>query len=143
MIKNFGDYKMKRQKQLFFLVWMLLVTLAVVGCGGGGAAEAEVPAATPTSSGNSEMGKTLFIETCSSCHGQDALGISGLGKDLTTSTFIHSQSDEQLLAFLKVGRPVSDPLNTTGVDMPPKGGNPALDDTKLLDIIAFLRSIGR
>lgn len=134
---------MKGQKQLFFLVLVLLMALAVVGCGGGDSAEAEseAPSATSTPSGDPEMGKTLFIETCSSCHGQDALGVTGLGKDLTTSTFVHDMSDDELLAFLKTGRPASDPLNTTGVDMPPKGGNPALDDAKLLDIIAFLRSL--
>jgi disulfide bond formation protein DsbB len=45
------------------------------------------------------------------------------------------------MAFIKTGRPASDPLNTTGVDMPPKGGNPALSDQDLADIIAFIRSI--
>jgi cytochrome c5 len=27
------------------------------------------------------------------------------------------------------------------VDMPPKGGNPALSDAQLLDIIAYMRSL--
>jgi disulfide bond formation protein DsbB len=27
------------------------------------------------------------------------------------------------------------------VDMPPKGGNPALTDQQLLDIVAYIRSI--
>lgn len=133
---------MKGQKQLFLLGLVLLMALTVVGCGGDAAeAEADASSAIPTPSGDPEMGKTLFMETCSACHGQDALGVTGLGKDLTTSTFVHDMSDDELLAFLKIGRPVSDPLNTTGVDMPPKGGNPALDDAKLLDIIAFIRSL--
>lgn len=46
-----------------------------------------------------------------------------------------------MVAFLKVGRDPSDPLNTTGVAMPPKGGNPALSDQDLLDIVAFVRTI--
>ena len=50
-------------------------------------------------------------------------------------------SDEQLLAFIKTGRPTSDPANTTGVDMPPKGGNPALTDAQIVDIIAFIRTL--
>jgi disulfide bond formation protein DsbB len=43
--------------------------------------------------------------------------------------------------FNKPGRPATDPLNPTGVDMPPRGGNPALTDDDLVDIVAFLRSI--
>jgi disulfide bond formation protein DsbB len=57
------------------------------------------------------------------------------------SEFIAGFSDEALIAFIKQGRPISDPLNTTGVDMPPKGGNPILSDAQLLDIVAFIRSI--
>jgi hypothetical protein len=49
--------------------------------------------------------------------------------------------DAELLEFVKTGRPVGDPLNTTGVDMPPKGGNPALSDVQILDIIAHIRTL--
>ena len=67
--------------------------------------------------------------------------MQGLGKDLTTSTFVAERSDADMVAFLKVGRDPSDPLNTTGIAMPPKGGNPALNDQDLLDIVAFVRTI--
>jgi disulfide bond formation protein DsbB len=104
--------------------------------------------ATPTAAapqalaaGNSDIGKTLYSSTCAACHGPTAEGVKGLGKDLTTSEFLSSQSDEELSNFIKRGRDMSDPLNTTGVAMPPKGGNPALQDGQILDIIAFLRSI--
>lgn len=80
-----------------------------------------------------------FAASCVSCHGPDARGIVKLGKDLVVSDFVRRQDDEQLLAFLKAGRSAGDPLNTTKVDMPPKGGNPALDDEKLGSIIAYLR----
>ena len=50
-------------------------------------------------------------------------------------------SDEELVEFVKVGRRPSDPLNITGVDMPPKGGSPALSDEDLYDIVAFIRTI--
>jgi disulfide bond formation protein DsbB len=46
-----------------------------------------------------------------------------------------------LLAFVKTGRPPGDPANTTGVDMPPKGGNPTLTDQDLADIIAHIRTV--
>jgi disulfide bond formation protein DsbB len=60
---------------------------------------------------------------------------------MTASEFIADKSDDELIAFIKVGRDPSDPLNTTGVAMPPKGGNPALSDEDLQDIIAFIRTI--
>jgi mono/diheme cytochrome c family protein len=131
-----------------FLILSLLVLLSVLAaCGGGGSEPApaappaaQQPAAQPVAQGDPVKGKESFA-TCAGCHGMDAKGIAGLGKDMTTSDFIASQSDEQLLAFLKVGRPASDPLNTVGVDMPPKGGNPALSDAQLLDIIAYMRSL--
>ena len=71
------------------------------------------------------------------------VGVQGLGKDMTTSTFIKDLDDAQLLEFIKKGRDASDPLNTTGVAMPPKGGNPALDDAKLMDIIAYIRTLNK
>lgn len=108
------------------------------------AVEAEESADTSTSSSYDPalvaQGQTLYI-TCSGCHGPDALGIPNLGKDLVNSEFVHSLSDQDLLTFIKTGRPIWDPLNTTGVDMPPRGGNPMLTDDDLLAIIAYLRSL--
>ena len=69
------------------------------------------------------------------------MGIPGLGKPLIGSKFVASQTDEQLLAFLQVGRPITDPLNTTGVMMPARGGNPNFTDDKLVEIIAYIRSL--
>jgi len=86
-------------------------------------------------------GKALFEGTCASCHGADARGLPGLGKDMTVSRFIATTPDDELLQFIKRGRPPGDPMNTTGVDMPPRGGNPTLNDAKLKKIIAFIRAI--
>ena len=113
------------------------LALGLAACGGGASG-------TPTPAGpvgDALKGQTLFTGTCSACHGPDATGVVGLGKDLTTSTFVADNSDVQLMDFIKTGRPASDPANTTGVDMPPRGGNPALTDQDLTDIISFLRSI--
>lgn len=84
-------------------------------------------------------GQKLFANSCISCHGKDAHGMPGLGKDLVKSDFLARLSDDDALAFVKKGRSTSDPLNTTKVDMPPKGGNPALSDDDILDIISFVR----
>ena len=83
----------------------------------------------------------MFVSYCSSCHGADANGMPDLGKSLRTSEFVASKTDEELLAFVKTGRPIWDALNTTGVDMPPKGGNPALTDDEIREIIGFIRSV--
>jgi mono/diheme cytochrome c family protein len=86
------------------------------------------------------QGAALFMQ-CAACHGPDARGIPNLGKNLVESEFLHSLTDEELLAFIKTGRPLWDPLNTTGIDMPPKGGNPAITDEEILAIIAYIRSL--
>ncbi len=113
-----------------------VLAASLAACGGGG----EV-SATTAPSGDAANGQTLFAGTCSACHGVDAKGVVGLGKDLTTSTFVAEKTDAELVDFIKTGRPTGDPLNTTGVDMPPRGGNPALTDDDLNDIVAYIRSI--
>jgi mono/diheme cytochrome c family protein len=85
-------------------------------------------------------GETLYVSTCSACHGADATGIEGLGKNLVESEFVHSLTDEELQEFVITGRPIWDANNTTGVDMPPRGGNPALTNDDILAIIAYIRS---
>lgn len=127
---------MKRQFNVLFL---LIVVSAIIlsACGGGGAE----PAATEAGPvGDPAAGKTAYDTTCIACHGADLKGMTGLGKDLTTSEFVKSQTDEQMVAFILVGRPASDPANTQGVDMPPKGGNPSLTEEDILNIVAYLRS---
>jgi disulfide bond formation protein DsbB len=133
-----------KRMRILALTAGVLVAAGVVACGGPAAPTAAPPASKPTAAakvGDATRGQQLFTQSCVSCHGPDAKGLPGLGKDMTTSAFIKAQSDAQLLDFIKKGRPVGDPANTTKVDMPPKGGNPALTDTQLMDIIAFIRTL--
>lgn len=107
--------------------------------------EAEKAASLAAAGGDPELaeilasGTKLFAKTCAACHGQDAKGLKGLGKDLTISEFVAKTKDDALLTFVKQGRNPGEPGNTTGVAMPPKGGNPALSDDDILDIIAYMR----
>jgi disulfide bond formation protein DsbB len=125
---------------LLIFITALVVLLMVAACGG---AEEEPAAALAQAAtqGDPEQGGQLFAASCGSCHGPTGEGVQGLGKDMRQNEFIAGQSDEALLAFIKEGRPIDDPQNTTGVQMPPYGGNPALTDEQLFDIIAFLRSL--
>ena len=86
-------------------------------------------------------GEALFKVTCPACHGPDAKGVPGLGKDMTTSAFIKSQNDAEMVEFIKRGRPADDPLNTTGVAMPAKGANVNLTDADILAIVEYIRSL--
>lgn len=109
--------------------------------GPSGAGSAPESASSQASAGDPVAGQELFTGTCSACHGPTGEGVQGLGKDMTTSEFIAGLTDDELIDFIKVGRDPSDPLNTTGVAMPPKGGNPALSDEDLYNIVAYVRSI--
>jgi disulfide bond formation protein DsbB len=120
----------------------LVAALVLTACGGGGGGAANTTSAkAATAKGDAAKGRTVFEGTCASCHGPDAKGLPGLGKDLTTSEWVAQQSDAQLVKFIKAGRPAADKLNTTGIDMPPKGGNPALTDADIENVIAYVRSI--
>jgi disulfide bond formation protein DsbB len=130
------------------LLTLLLIATALVAVACAAPTPEPTPTATmippsPTPAGDSAAGAKDFAGTCKTCHGADAKGMPGLGKDLTTSEFVKSKTDDELFAFLHIGRPASDPANTTGVDMPVKGGNPAFSDQDLHDIIAFLRTINK
>lgn len=107
----------------------------------------EKAAALVAAGGDAELaewiasGNKLFHSTCIVCHGKDGVGVPGNGKALVHNEFIQSLDDEALLAFLQKGRSPTDPRSTTGIQMPPKGGNPAMSEDDLLDIIAFLRTL--
>jgi disulfide bond formation protein DsbB len=106
--------------------------LLVVACGGGR------PAASPE---QIAAGEKVFMSTCATCHGKDANGLPKLGKGLRFNEFVRDNDDAAMLAFVQRGRPASDPLNTTGVDMPPRGGNPALTEADLQAVIAYVRTL--
>lgn len=121
-------------------VALLLAALALSACSPGGGAPA--PTTAPQAAQvDINLGKQKFEAVCAACHSTDAKGLPGLGKDMTTSQFVKSQTDEQLVEFIKKGRDTSDPANTTGVAMPPKGGDPSLTDDQLRSIVAYIRTL--
>jgi disulfide bond formation protein DsbB len=118
--------------RLAALVLVAGVALLATACGGGGGGgDADSVA----------QGKAEFRKTCATCHGPEAEGMPRLGKNLHDNEFVRSQSDEALVQFLKEGRSAAHPDNERGVDMPPKGGNPAITDEQLGLIVVYMRSI--
>lgn len=145
-----------RPRLMFAAALLVTLALVVTACGGGGAeknpgepagassgAASGAPGTDPGPAlGDAGKGQTTYEASCAACHGMDAYGLPGIGKDLANpSDWMKQQSDAQLAQMIKQGRPVSDPENSTGVDMPPKGGNPALSDDDINDIIAYLRQL--
>ena len=88
-----------------------------------------------------EDGRQLYLGSCAACHGTGGQGLPNQGPDLRGSAFVADASDETLRGFLAAGRPVGDPKNTSGLPMPPRGGNPSLSDRHLGLIVTYLRSI--
>jgi mono/diheme cytochrome c family protein len=119
---------------------VIALAVAVVACGDDSGGETPGTTLLPPP-GDAVAGLAVFNGTCITCHGPGGVGVAGLGKPLTTSEFAAGLTDAALLAFLDAGRPADDPLNTTGIAMPPRGGNPALTDADLMDVIAFVRTI--
>jgi len=131
---------MKRAKWLMFLAALALVAAScgysdtssdTTAASGGGGEDV----------GGAAHGQELFKSTCTACHGQNAEGIAGLGTDMHNNEFIQSLSNAELILFIAAGRSTTDPDNTTGVDMPAKGGNSALTDADLADITDYLRTL--
>lgn len=136
---------MKKSYYLFVTLALTLI-LVLAACGSSQTTTTDGSGSgstgdTPVLVGDAVNGKAEYDKICIACHGPDGVGIENLGKDMTSSEFIADKTDVELVEFIKTGRPASDPLNTTGVDMPPKGGNPALTDQQLFDIVAYIRTI--
>ncbi len=146
---------MNRSRWIVPLAVAALVGVTAAGCGGGNSGEqakttstttakpsTPAPAARPAlAKGDAARGRTAFVKYCSACHGPDAKGLPNLGKNLHQNAFIRDHDDAFLHEYVVKGRAADDPLNTTGIPMPPKGGNPALTDAEIMDIIAFLRTL--
>jgi len=134
-------------KKYFLIALIVLLAGLLIGCGGSGDSSSEESGAVEVKpreveiAGDAAEGETQYQALCSACHGPDATGLPNLGKDLTTSEFLKNKSDAEFVEFIKTGRPSSDPENTTGIDMPPKGGNPALTDEDMANIVAYVRTL--
>jgi disulfide bond formation protein DsbB len=92
-------------------------------------------------SADADDGRQLYLATCAACHGAGGQGLPNQGPDLRASPLLARASDAELRNFLSTGRPVGDPRNTSGLPMPPRGGNPSLTDRHLGQIANYLRTL--
>ena len=129
-------------KRLLVLIAVLVLTAGACG-GGGDASDGTTASTAPIAVGPADVdnGLAVFESTCRACHGPSGEGITGMGKPMPGNPFITDQSDAALISFLKEGRDASHPDNTTGIDMPQRGGNDKLSEQDLVDVVAYMRSL--
>lgn len=128
-------------KRLLALLAVAAMVLAACGGGDSDGGDGATDGGGSGMTGDAVAGEEIFASTCAACHGPDATGIEGLGPDMHNNEFINGSSDEELVAFIEVGRNADDPDNSTGVAMPPKGGNPSLTEQDLYDVTAYIRTL--
>ena len=123
------------------MIVIAILALALAACGGGSDSDASGgsggEAAGP---GDPVAGASVYSGVCSACHGADLQGIDGLGKQLAPSDFVADMTEEELAAFIIVGRAADDPENTQGIAMPERGGDPSLSDQDMRDVAAYLKA---
>lgn len=112
---------------------LLSLTLGLAACGGGTPSQA---ASVQASVGDPLVGEKIFASACAACHGPKGQGVPGFSQDMNQSQLITSQTDQELVEFIKVGG-----LPGEALVMPPKGGIPSLTDPNLVDIVAYIRSL--
>ena len=125
-------------KKVVYVICIMTLAFALAACGDSPEEPSEAPA---YSQAVIDQGETLYTQTCFACHGPDATGIENLGKDLTTSEYFATSTDAELVTYVNEGRAADDPLNTTGIEMPPKGGFDFLTDDDIQSVIAYLRQL--
>ena len=142
------DSTIRDSLRLLIATTLFAAAAAAIGCRGegenrraAGSGSIAVAFDDAESAAYAAHGAELFDRVCAACHGQAGVGRKGLGKSLADSGFVQGLTDDALLAFIKKGRYPGDPQNTTGIGMPARGGNPALSEDDLLDIIAYLRTL--
>jgi cytochrome c5 len=131
----------KKKLPIMLLVLTALIT-TLSACGKNTDSNVNTASSEGAPAGTSAKdGEFVFSGLCFACHGADGKGVDGLGKDLTISDFVLDATDEELVIFIKEGRSVNDAANTTGVEMPPNGGNPGLTDEDLYSVVLYIREL--
>lgn len=124
------------KRTLFLMAALLLILVSGLAACSSSASEETAPSST--GAGDPVAGEKIYARVCMTCHGPNGEGVSGMSRNMTQSELIASQTDQGLVEFIKSGGAPGEPLV-----MLPKGGNPALTDKNLYDLVAYLRSLQR
>ena len=125
-------------RQLIILT--AVFSLALSACSGLGDGSATATSGVPVGGpGDPVAGIDVYASSCSNCHGRDLQGVPELGNPMAPNSFIVVNTENELAAFIAVGRTADDPDNTMGIPMPGRGGNPRLSPQDLLDVAAYLK----
>jgi len=90
--------------------------------------------------GVADTGMALWSASCRSCHGASGEGVPGQGMPLNPSVYVQNHTDSELVDFINSGRTADAPDSVLQLDMPPRGGNPMLDEQGVHDIVAYMRT---
>lgn len=126
------------------LILMGALVLALASCGGSDSDSGNGGADTvPVEVGPADAaaGEDVYNSICIACHGRNGEGITGNGKALIASEFVAGLTADELVEFIKNGRNADHPENSTGIDMPPRGGRDDLSEQDLVDVAAFIRTL--
>lgn len=82
-------------------------------------------------------GKDLYMSNCAVCHGDRLEGLDYLGVPLVRNQYVISHSIDELKKHIKLGRPLADPENRTGVIMP---GFSQFSDNELGRLAIYIKS---
>lgn len=121
-----------------------LILLGLLLVGFGACAETSAPGTggtLPVDADPLEVGAQVYERTCQACHGADGSGIEGFARPLSEAQLTTEMNDVEMVAFIIEGLGVDHPSNTTGVAMPPRGGNPTLTDADMAAVVAYMRTL--
>ncbi len=98
----------------------------------GASATATVPEPAPPAL----SGPEVYHQTCVACHGEDGRGVVAGTPDLTRQGGVLSKPDATLIKHIAQGfQNPGSPLA-----MPARGGNPALTDAEIAEVVAYLHT---
>lgn len=80
---------------------------------------------------------TVYKKNCMVCHGADGEASMPGIRDLSDIADLKEARYKKLLARVKMGVRASG----SNVEMPPKGGNPALTDVQLLGVLKYMNRL--
>ena len=92
---------------------------------------------SPLSSAEVISGEQIYVQNCMVCHGDDGSGAMPGVPDLAENKELTATDNKVLIKRIKNG--IEKPGAT--VVMPPKGGNPDLNDNQLDAVVRYLRQL--